>query len=116
MFSAAAERRSSPRVSLSRPCKVYEPRSRRYLPATTCNVSRGGALVRAHRSADLSPGDRVSLGLPHRHPQPVIDSATLVDARIVRVLESTGGEMLLAIEFLESSDELHLPLPAGRAA
>jgi len=40
----------------------------------------------------------------------------LVDARIVRVLESTGGEMLLAIEFLESSDELHLPLPAGRAA
>lgn len=115
MISAPHDRRTEPRVSLARACKVYDPHTRKYIPATTCNVSPGGLLVRLHRSAEIECGARVFVGIPRRRRQSVLDAEELLEGEVVRTMSASGGgETLLALS-LAGRDET-LPLRLAVAA
>ena len=59
----SAERRSHPRFTERRACKLLDPRTGRYLSACTNDVSAGGALVETDRALPCRPGDRLLLAV-----------------------------------------------------
>jgi c-di-GMP-binding flagellar brake protein YcgR len=109
------ERRAHPRVSLTRPCKVYEPRSRKFLPGTTCNISAGGLLMRIERSLPVEPGDRLYVAIPHKRRDVFLRADEMLECRVVRALPMTSGETALAVQFITPPAQFAFP-PQRRAA
>jgi hypothetical protein len=109
MIDIECDRRSSPRIALSRPCKVFEPRSQKYVAGRTCNLSEGGMLIRLDRRLNVEPGDHVYLGVAQKRRQQLIRSADMIEATVVRALGIGGGEFTLALRFNAPAQELHLP-------
>ena len=63
-------------ISLTRPCKPFDPRARSYISGTTCNLSCDGMLLRLHRTSSLHVGDRVYVGISRKRQQVLLVSAT----------------------------------------
>ena len=110
MLTIAEERREDARITIRRPCKVYDPRSRKYVAGTTCNVSAGGMLLRLDRRIELDEGDRVFLAVSHRRRDGFMSSRDLVEVSVTRALAMTTGETVLAVRFPAPADDVGLPL------
>jgi hypothetical protein len=102
------DRRSEPRVSLTRPCKLFDPRARSYISGTTCNLSCDGMLLRLHRTSNLHVGDRVYVGISRKRQQVLLVSSEMLEAVVVRVLRPGMGEMLVAVRWLSESPAVPL--------
>jgi hypothetical protein len=110
MIDIECDRRRSPRLALSRPCKVFEPRSQKYVAGRTCNVSDGGMLVRLDRRLNVEPGDHVYLGVAEKRRQPLLRSSEMVEATVVRAMGIGGGEFTLALQLRATAADLSLPI------
>ena len=106
------DRRSEPRLPVTRPCKVYEPRTGKYVPGTTCNVSSGGLLLRLSRSLPVEPGSRLLVGVAARRRQAIIARDELLEGVVTRTMASPSGETMVAIRFPQRDATLSLRLAA----
>jgi hypothetical protein len=111
MIDIDHERRDGPRIALSRPCKVYEPRSLKYVAGTTCDVGSGGMLLRLSRRLDVQPDDHVYVGVAQKRRHAILRSDEMIEAKVVRTLPLTSGEVALAVRFTEPAPDVALPLP-----
>ena len=100
--SDGAERRRGLRISQSRPIKIYEPWSTRYIGGQTHDVSATGLRIELPVSAPVKEGKLVTIhvGLSD-HGQALANRRQMIPARVVWIDRSTPGPHLTAgIEFL----------------
>ena len=109
MIELDHDRRESPRIALSRPCKVFNPRSGKYVSGSTCDISAGGMLLRLDRPLAVEGGDRLYVGIAPKRRQTLLKSAEMIQAEVVRTLASATGEMFVAVRFTDPSQEMLLP-------
>lgn len=113
MINIEQDRRESPRINVKRPCKVYDPKGRKYLAGITRDVSTGGMLLALNHPVALKPGDQVFVGVAQKRRQALLRTRDMTEAEIVRTLSSTAGETVLAIRFTDDTQGM---LPATRRA
>ena len=109
-----AERRAHPRVELRRPCKIYDPRSRKYVPAVTRNVSKSGAMIDTPRLRDVPEDTTLQVAIARDPGQSLLLTEQMVDAVVVRSSHSVGGRTTLGLRFLEAA-QLEEPMPLAAA-
>jgi PilZ domain len=93
------DRRRHPRQILQRPCKVFDPRGRRYLNAQTSDISGGGALIDLPRLIDLRPGDKVYLGIALKRRDQFLRADEMLESHVVRAVQTVDDHTALAVEF-----------------
>lgn len=82
-----------------RPCKLFIPRTGRYLPGTTSNLSCGGVMLRVAGQSALEPGDSVFLGIAMKRRQAVLPTREMIEARVLRVAQEPGDGVAVAARF-----------------
>ena len=92
------ERRSASRTNLQLPCKVWHPRTLRFLPGVTRDLSRDGAMLELRGGAPFRNGERVRVGLPAAAGPIVVRSSDLIEGTVVRT-SNEEGHMVVAIVF-----------------
>lgn len=92
------DRRQHARTPIDRPCKVYHRASRQYLPARTCDLSSGGALIRIDSARPINPGDELDVFIAWGK-KPVVNSGELVPAKVIRVAASLERHQAVAVQF-----------------
>lgn len=92
------DRREHPRRAVLRPCKVFHWDTQRYLPARTCDLSPGGALLRIDAARPLAPDDRVDV-LIATDEHGLLRAAHQVRATVKRVLDAGDHRQFVAVEF-----------------
>ncbi|MCA9291007.1 MAG: PilZ domain-containing protein [Phycisphaerales bacterium] len=100
-MSKLHERRRDPRHTVMVPCKLYDPRSRKYTRALTCNISAGGIMIDLPYDRDLKPGDRIMVGVPSSPGEAVIAQADMRAGTVRSRLCAVGLDTVLGIEFDE---------------
>jgi hypothetical protein len=91
------DRRKFPRQAVTKSCKVYHHPSRRYLPALTCDASRGGVMLSIDWPHALAVGDLVDIYVSWTG-NAIAPESSAKRGRVCRAL-STTGRQLLAVEF-----------------
>lgn len=93
------DRRRHARLAVSRRCKVFHRPTRQYFPATTRDVSSGGALIEIGSPRPLAAGDELDVVIDWTG-KTVLPSEALSRAHVVRVAdESPGASQAVAISF-----------------
>ena len=98
------ERRVHARVSLTRPCKLYDPRLRKYVAGLTWNLSSSGAFLEVDRSLALSPGDHLFLGIAMTRRQGILTSNDMLEVEILRSMQATANRTAMAVRFVDSRE------------
>lgn len=102
------ERRRHHRITTTRPAKVFLPGALRYAASETTDISSGGALLRVDRARAMCKGDRVDVAVVSPgQPAAVLESKSMIPARVVRVTPIDHFHQAVAIEF-----ETPVPLAA----
>lgn len=104
-----AEHRAHPRAALSRPAKVFHHNSARYFPAHTCNLSRGGTLLRLDSRRPFNPGDRIDI-LIAWSDRALLHHKDAIPATIARSARGPAGETFVAAAF---NEPLAMPIAAA---
>jgi hypothetical protein len=112
MRESQDERRTESRRDLVRPCKLYDPLTRKYVAGTTWNVSCEGALIELPRARDLQPGDQVYLGVAWKRREGVLPRMSMIKGEVVRTALSPQQHTLAALRLHEP---LALPLERKRS-
>lgn len=92
----ADNRRRYVRHRVESPCKIVEIKSGRAISGVTRDVSLGGLLVALRTPTELTPGDRIRIGVAWRG-QAVLDMNALSEAEVVRALPPFNGQQTVAI-------------------
>lgn len=95
------DRRAHPRVPMSRPGKIFDPRSGKYHPAELRDLSHGGMLLDLPHLRAFRPGDVVLVGLAEKRREPLLKRQDMIRAEVVRSLGTPCGRTLIAVEFLD---------------
>lgn len=94
------ERRTSERMQVVRPAKVFDPRAQRYHAAQTCNISAGGALLKVQRTLPVFSGDRVEVMIEaEEEVRRVLSLDDAVESRVVRVMAIDRYTQSVAVQF-----------------
>jgi len=104
-------RRSERRVAV-RPVKMFMSGSGRYTPATSSNISDGGALLRLDRERAVRIGDRVSIAIDWGKAG-IVSHESMVEARILRVIPIDCHHQAIAIRYEQATETA---MPAAQAA
>lgn len=108
-----SERRRYRRLELHKPCKVFDPRSRKYTVGTTRDVSSHGMLLDLEQPLGLHPGDPVNVGVAVDDRHVILEAKEMAEGRVVRSVHD-DGHTVLAIKFADSGfEETELPLRAA---
>lgn len=83
-------------MQVARPCKVYHPGSRQYLPARTVDYSPVGAMIEVLHDRPLPPGERVDVLIAWSH-RTLLSAADHVPGTVVRAI--AGERRLIAVDF-----------------
>ena len=102
MINIEQDRRETPRIVVKRPCKVFDPKARKYLAGSTCDMSSGGLLLRLNYPLGLGPGDRIFVGVAQTRRQMLLRTKDMAEAEIVRSMDVTDRETILAVRFVDS--------------
>jgi hypothetical protein len=109
MSSAEAvpsERRRGLRIRQSRPVKVLEPLSARYIGGQTTDVSSTGLRLQLPASAVIQPGSNVSIHVGvSEQGHTLANRRAMIPARIVwvdRRIEDGRGTLTAGVEFVAS--------------
>lgn len=81
---SSIDRRSSPRLALQKPAKIFLRGTWRYLPAKTRDVSASGALLELSEDRDVHVGDTVDLAIAER-ASAILRTDEFIAGRIVRI-------------------------------
>ena len=95
------DRRSHERTNLARPCKLFDPRSGKYIPGTVWNLSDGGALLEVNRPIHAEEGDSFYLGIAVKRRQGMLHRDEMFLARVVRSQASAEGRSTLGVQFTD---------------
>lgn len=96
------DRRLCPRVELERPCKIYEPRSAKYLDGVTRNVSPQGLLIDIPRVVEIKPGDALHVGVAMKRRHALLHSHQMLQAVVVRAVATVDDHTAVAVKFADS--------------
>ena len=99
-----SDRRAHPRIDASRAGKLYDHRSRKYLPFTMCNISRSGAMIELKTRWPVSSGDRLMLGVAAGARQALLTSMEMLEVEVIRTLPTTEGRTGIAVRFVHADD------------
>lgn len=103
------DRRETVRVSIRRPCKLYEPRGDRYAAGTTCDLSPQGAGITLDDPLPIEPGDVIRLGVAATRRQPLLQHDEMVEATVRHVLLTADDRTILGVQFAVAEvDEVEL--------
>lgn len=100
-MATTKERRFSARQIVTRPCTLFRRRTQRFVSARTCDVSAGGALIEIETTRPLVEGETLDIGIAWT-ASPVLSSNSLVEAKIVRILQRDETHQLVAVRFDQS--------------
>jgi hypothetical protein len=115
--SMLTDRRRNERITLVRPAKMLNCRSRKYVPAETCNLSQTGALVKLDRSQPIAQGDEVQVAVDWSLTPGLISSDELVTGEVVRVSAIDYLSQSVAVKFVRGQiKESQLEQAATEAA
>jgi hypothetical protein len=106
MLSLDQDRRAHARVSLERPCKLYDGRTGRYVAGLTLDVSGGGVQVRTAQAVNLSRGDEVFIGIAQTRRQAILQTNEMMRGRVARCILGPDGGAALGIELQAKQDGL----------
>ncbi len=95
-----SERRTSERMQVVRPAKVFDPRAHRYHAAQTCNISAGGALLKVQRTLPVFSGDRLEVVIEaEEEVRRLLSLDDAVESRVVRVRAIDRYTQSVAVQF-----------------
>lgn len=94
------ERRVNPRVIVTKACKVLHVATRKYLPAKTCDVSSGGALLRITTPRPLVPGEEIQVFIAWDNRN-LLSTGEQVRAHVMRTYFD-GVEQVVGVRFAQS--------------
>ncbi len=104
---AMTERRRGLRIRQCRPIKVYEPRTARYFPGRTADISATGLRVKLPLSVPLIPGSILSLHIgTDKAGNTLAPRCHMTDARVIwtrRDSASPLGQLLAGLELLSTA-------------
>jgi len=112
----AFERRRFPRFNVRQFGKIYDWRSRRYIPCMTCNVSAGGAFIELARPLPFQRGDRILMGLSTAQKPALLRASDLFEVEVMRSLITPDGRQGLGVRFLNAATETEEPAQLRLAA
>ncbi len=95
------DRRSHERTNLARPCKLFDPRSGKYIPGTVWNLSDGGAFLEVSRPIGTDQGDSFFVGIAVKRRQGILHRDEMYRARVVRSEQSSDGRFTLGVQFTD---------------
>ena len=95
------DRRSHERTNLAQPCKLFDPKSGKYIPGTVWNLSDGGAYLEVSRRIRAEEGDSFYLGIAAKRRQGLLQRDEMFLARVVRSQESAEGRSTLGVQFTD---------------
>lgn len=99
MLRIEGDRREHTRTAVQRPCKMFDPRSRRYIPALTRDVSAAGLAIDVPRLMDLKPGDTLHIGVATKRRESILASGEMVKAVVIRANPTVDDHTDLAVRF-----------------
>jgi PilZ domain len=101
----AAERRRGLRIRQCRPVKIYEPRTSRYFPGRTADISATGLRLSLPLSVPIIPGSTVSLHIGMDKPGDALATRRhMLDARIIWTRrDQSDGQLIAGLELLTSA-------------
>lgn len=99
------ERRRFPRFNVRQFGKIYDWRSRRYIPCMTCNVSAGGAFIELARPLPFQRGDRILMGLSSAQQPGILRASDLFEVEVMRSLITSDGRQGLGVRFINAATE-----------
>lgn len=97
----SGERRSTMRIRIDRPCKLHDPRSGKYIPARTRDLSEGGVMVEIDQPLAIQAGDELYIGIAQKRRQMLLRSEEMLRLRIVRALGTPSGGTAIAGSFID---------------
>ena len=97
------DRRAHERINLARPCKVFDPKSGKYVLGTVWNLSDGGALVEMTRPVVAQTGEPLFLGIALKRRQGFILGDQMLPTSVVRSLKTDEGRTTIAMQFADCS-------------
>jgi len=101
---ATTERRQHERFPLNRPGKVYDGRSRKYMPCLAVDVSQGGALIELKHPIPVSPGVHLFLAVGGRDEQALLRSDEMLEVEVIRTMRFDQDRQFLAVRFVHTND------------
>src|SRR5688572_3731481 len=105
--AAMAERRRGLRIRQCRPVKMYEPRTSRYFPGRTADISATGIRLKLPLSVPIIPGSMVSLHIGVKSSSDSLGSRRhMLDARVVwtrRDPSDPQGQLVAGLELLAAA-------------
>jgi hypothetical protein len=102
--AATPDRRRETRIPHEQPCKIYQPRDRRFVAGSTCNLSPGGAMVRLNQQLAMLPGETVRVGLGVRRTDSFLKLEEMVEAEVLRAV-SFDGCTTIALQYRAREDD-----------
>lgn len=103
MLRIEGDRREHSRTNLDRPCKIYDPRSEKYLLGSTQDVSDAGMMIRLPHATDVRPGDTLFVGVALRRRQVLLHAGQMLKTIVIRAMETVDGHTALAVKFVDAS-------------
>ncbi len=90
------DRRRHPRTHVARDAKLFHRGSWTYLPCRTVDASPKGFLVQMNDDSPLAVGDIVDAAVGWAG-EPLVRTEEFINAKVVRIDTTTGGERLAAL-------------------
>ena len=107
------DRRRYRRESLERPCKIYDPRSMKYISGTTRDISCGGLLIDVPRLMEIKPGEHLFIGVAMTRRQGFIQAKEMIDAVVLRAFATVDDHTTLAVSFEAAMEQDAAPMRAA---
>ena len=107
------DRRKYRREPLERPCKIYDPRSMKYISGTTLDVSCGGLLIDVPRLLEIKPGEHLFIGVAMTRRQGFIQAKEMIDAVVLRAAATVDDHTTLAVSFDAAMEQDEAPMRAA---
>ncbi len=93
------DRRSHRRFHVQRPGKVFRPASKQYVPASSLDLSFGGALLEVESERSFDVGEVLDVGLALTQ-KAVVPSSALIRGIVVRSTALGEQRQLVAVRYL----------------
>ena len=103
-----ADRRLYTRLPFRQSAKIYDPVSRKYLPARILDLSSGGAKIEIRGHLLSVPGEIIELAADFESNSPVLNRDNMRKARLVRfeTVDEFTGTQRIGLAFVQSAYQL----------
>jgi hypothetical protein len=96
-----AERRRGLRIKQCRPVKVYEPRTSRYFPGQTADISQSGLRLTLPLSTPIVPGNTLCLHIANSNSA-LASRHQMIEAKVIW-LQRTSTQLMAGLELFSTA-------------